>query len=127
MLDFGELLNGHFYLDLEGETGDRIDIAWGQTLIGGRVRPVVTWGGGGTAVGSLADRLILRGGRQRWERLHWEGFRYVQLIFRDLQRPLKLYRFAAVKRDPPLTVRGRFACSDEVLTWAWRATERTAA
>lgn len=127
VLDFGRLINGNFYLDVEGDDGAQVDIGYSQVLIGGRV-PTVLYGGDKAweaKAGNKADRVMLRQGRQTWESFHWEQVRYVQLTFRNLSRPLKVHRFGLIERDPPLPLRGRFVCSDPVLTELWAASERT--
>lgn len=129
ILDFGELMNAYVTLDLEGRGGEVVDMAWGQTLIEGRVLPVLYSRGEPDAEGKpnnlLANRYVLRQGRQQWETWHWQSFRYLQLTFRRLDGPLKLHRVVAVKSEQPLTERGRFRCSDPFLDKLFAATGKT--
>ena len=37
-------------------------------------------------------RLTLRDGVQTWEKFEWAGFRYLQLIFRPCERPMRCTR-----------------------------------
>lgn len=125
VLDFGELLNGHFVLDIEGSVGAIVDIGWGQQLVGGRLQPRVYLPAELHDL-SFADRLILRGGRQQWASFHYQSFRYVQLTFRNMDaKGVRLHSFHAKALESPLGRQGVFHCSDETLTWAWEAAERT--
>ncbi len=124
ILDFGEQLVGHLSLDIEGLGGEIVDMAWGQILVGGRVHsklyhPMKPGG----LFGSLgqASRYVLKPGRQYWESFHPVPARYLQVTFRDMDQPLKVYQLALVKSSPPLTVRSQFECSSESLTWSWQA------
>lgn len=129
ILDFGELVNGYVSLDLEGNEGAIVDIAWGQTLLDGRVPPVLYARTGSDAEGkpnSLhANRYFLREGRQQWETFQWQSFRYLQLTFRQLERPLKLYEVAAIRSGQPMTERGQFHCADPLLEKLFVSTGKT--
>ena len=123
VLDFGRMVNGYFRIDVEGEAGNVVDIAFGQTLTSdGKVMHMAY---SQRAWGAYADRYVLRDGRQQWETFHWRNFRYAMVIVRRLDKPLKLHaaRVAEINHGEPM--RGRFACSDETLTTVWDATTRT--
>ena len=124
ILDFGEQAVGHLSLDIEGSGGEIVDMAWGQILVCGRVHsklyhPMKPGG----LFGSLgqASRYILKPGRQYWESFHPVPARYLQVTFRNMDQPLRVYRLALVKSSPPLTVRSEFECSSDSLTWSWHA------
>jgi hypothetical protein len=112
ILDFGRELDAFGRIDVEGNEGAVIDVAYGERLIGGRVQPVVQGTG-------YADRYILRGGRQQHEVYDWKGYRYVQLTFRELTEPLKVHAVTANYFRYPLEPRGAFNCSDEKLARIW--------
>ena len=110
ILDFGEIINAYVSFDLEGNNGAIVDIAWGQTLIDGRVLPIPF-----SSIkknGMTAARYHLREGRQQWETFHWQNFRYLQVTFRKLNAPLTVYQIQAVKSGQPLIQKGEFDCSD---------------
>jgi len=123
VLDFGRLLNGHVRLDVEGDAGNVVDVAYGQTLT--RDGRVLHYPYQENMWGAYVDRYVLRDGRQQWESFYWRNFRYVELVFRRLDRPLKLHRFSVQQINHPVEQRGRFACSDETLNRVWDTTTRT--
>jgi hypothetical protein len=115
ILDFGSIENSFIDLDVEGNAGAEVDISWGETLVDGRVLPILVvkdeseWK-------LHAKKYTLREGRQRWESHHWQNFRYLQLTFRGLTRPLKVHSVRAIKSEQPLARRGWFRCSDPFIT-----------
>ena len=129
ILDMGDLMNGYFALEVDGQPGAIIDISYDQTLTDGRVVsvPLVNWNELGGTVGQLfkTDRLILRGGRQSWTGFQLRHLRYVQLTFRNLGGPLRLIKFGVIKEELPYAPYGAFRCSDAVLNRLWEADYRT--
>ena len=151
ILDFGELMNGHFLLDIETDEKDApdflpqdpmftlwsegkdrkgmVDIAWAQELVNGRVIPRLYPSDphpeGSGFDHSHALRFMMKKGRQTWENFHYHQFRYVQITFRNLTGPVKLHRFGAIRTTAPFEVKGLFKSSDPVLNWAWEASHRT--
>ena len=129
IIDFGKLMNAYIQLDVEGNEDAVIDIAWGQTLIDGRVLPLLYTRQApdqeGKPNAQLAARYYLAEGRQQWETFHWQNFRYLQLTFRRLDRPLKLHRIAAVRSFQPLDRRGTFRSSDSFLDNLFTANANT--
>ncbi len=119
MLDFGRLMNGRFELDVEGAAGSIVDIGFGGAMVGDRVllRPYQGH--------CHADRYILREGRQTWRSFHWKQFRYVHLVFRNLDSPLRLHAFRTIRTEHPLEQRGSFRCSDPFLNRLWKAATNT--
>jgi len=121
VLDFGRLVNGYFQLDVEGAAGSIIDIGYGQMMEDGRVlmRPYNPdiWG--------MANRYILKDGRQAWEGFHYRNFRYVRLTFRKLPGPVKIHGFTVKTSEYPAEPRGSFTCSDPLITELWQASKRT--
>ncbi len=129
IVDFGAIHNAYIAMDLEGNTDTTIDIAWGQTLIDGQVKPIVysrnDYDAAGTAEHQFAMRWTLRGGRQQLESMNYKNFRYLQVTVRDLTEPLKIHEIAAIESFVPMQQRGSFACSDPFLTELFAANLRT--
>jgi len=113
ILDFGREIAGYGWIDVEGNSGAIIDVAYGERLFAGRVQAVV----GGV---SFADRYILKQGRQWHEVYDWKGYRYVQLTFRNLREPLELHGVGATFTSYPVERTGTFECADEKMTEIWR-------
>jgi len=119
LLDFGGILNAFPRVDVEGSAGTIVDLTYGQELIGGRIAPI-------SSLGRFGDRCILRGGRQVWELFEYKNFRYLQLTVRNATDPVTIHCVSANTYRYPMTQRGRFACSDPVLTKTWQACVTTA-
>jgi hypothetical protein len=119
VLDFGRLVNAFLRVEVEASAGTIIDLTYGQELIGGRIAPV-------SGVGRFGDRCVLRGGRQVWETFEYRNFRYLQLTVRGAAAPVKIHRVSANTYRYPMRQRGRFTCSDPVLTKTWQACVTTA-
>jgi hypothetical protein len=112
ILDFGREIAAFGWLDVEGNEGAIVDVAYGERLIAGRVQSIVQNTG-------YADRLILREGRQRHEVYDWKGYRYVQLTFRELTRPLKLHAVGATFTGYPYEANGSFHASHALFDRIW--------
>jgi alpha-L-rhamnosidase len=129
IVDFDAIRNGYIAMDIEGNEGATVDVAWGQTLIDGRVPPILYSRGdrdsAGRADHQYALRWNLRGGRERFESMNYKSFRYLQVTVRDLTEPLKIHEVAAVRSFVPMKQRGKFACSDPFLTDLFAASLRT--
>jgi hypothetical protein len=113
ILDFGREITAYGWLEVEGNAGAVIDVAYGERLVAGRVQAVVQ-------DVHYADRYILKAGRQRHEVYDWKGYRYVQLTFRELTEPLRLHGVGATVTSYPLDAAGRFESSDALLDRVWR-------
>ena len=112
IVDFGREITAYGWLDVEGNADAVIDICYGELMRAGRVPAVVS----NTA---YVDRYILKEGRQRHRVYDWKGYRYVQLTFRNLTRPLKLYAVGADFTSYPLDPAGTFECSAPEMTRIW--------
>jgi len=113
ILDFGREIDAYGWIDVEGNAGAVVDVAYSEQLNAGRVQAV-------RQNAHYADRYILREGRQRHEVYDWKGYRYVQLTFRELTRPLIIHGAGATFTSYPVEPRGAFACSDSRVTDTWR-------
>lgn len=128
ILDFGRMISGNFFLDVECESpqGTAVDIGFSQVLLGERVPTLLYQSGTNSRYGNTAHRYLLQEGRQQWQSFFWEQARYVQVTFRNVgDAPVKVHAFGIIERDPVLPVKGAFACSDPLLNELWLATERT--
>jgi alpha-L-rhamnosidase len=118
IVDFGRQINGFIRLNLEGHAGQVVDFAWSQRLAANQVPPVLR-------LSRNADRLILKNGKNEWESFEYKNFRYLQLTFRNLYRPLKIDSVSAQEYSYPAPVEGNFESSDPFLNWIWKAATRT--
>lgn len=113
IFDFGREITGYTRFEVEGNAGAMIDVVHGELITAGRVQAMRQ----GT---HYADRYILREGRQRHEIYDWKGFRYIQLTFRNLTRPLMLHDLRVSFCSYPVTKAGRFKCEDKLLEQIWQ-------
>ncbi|OIN97053.1 hypothetical protein AUJ66_04495 [Candidatus Desantisbacteria bacterium CG1_02_38_46] len=115
VLDFGKEVSGFPRICLKGVDGGVIDFGYDEILIKNRVHP--TRGGG--AAGQ-SDRYIMKDGYQEHEQgFTWRGFRYIQLVFRNCAKPVKLYGVTLNHYCYPVSYRGAFKCSDPMLNRIW--------
>jgi len=119
ILDVGKLINGRVSFDIESHAGAMIDIGYGQILVNGRVIPYLS------RRTILADQYITKEGRQSFETFNWRHFRYVQMTFRKMQKPIKIHKIKMISESYPVERIGNFECSDEMLNWLWRACVET--
>ncbi len=115
VLDFGRTVSGYPHLVLDGPAGAVVDIAYSERLTDG----LVEVSRASAVTSQNVHRLILREGVQTWEQFQWAGFRYLQLIIRSCDRPLRLLKAAVNFTSYPVDRRGSFACSDPLLTRLW--------
>jgi hypothetical protein len=122
-LDFGRTYNAFPWLEFEAPAGAVVEIA-----AGGRMRPDgrVTWGDGHTSAWSRPARYVAAGGRQCWRVFEPRPVRVLQVVFRNLPEPLKVFSVKLISWEYPAEPRGSFACSDDVLTKLWQAGVETA-
>ena len=119
VLDFGRLVNARFGFRLDSSAGSVVDIGYAYRLDNGRVVPYVSYR---TA---MASQYITCDGLQQWQTFQWYHFRYVQLTFRNLKQPLKLFEVWAEKVEHPFERRGSFKCNDEVVNSVFHASRFT--
>src|SRR5437867_2474401 len=115
ILDFGRQLFGFPRVRLKATAGAVIDITYGQQLVGGRIPPGLPYG----------DRYIAREGEQIWEVFEYRQFRYLQITFRS-RKPVDVESVSLNAYQYPAEQRGRFECSDALLTKLWQACVDTA-
>ena len=119
ILDMGEIINGRIRFDVECASGSIIDMAYGQRLLE-TGKPEIY-----SSRISSADRYVAREGRQQWTSFAYRHFRYVQMTFRNLERPLAIHDLEAIADENPAPQSGEFECSDERVNWAWQAGVRS--
>ena len=114
---------GHFILDIaEAGGGEIVDIVYNEAMAKNDWLQFNSVIGGGA---QTASRYRCRPGAQRWETFHFNGMRYVAVIFRNVERPLKV-RFIGTRRvHANVESAGAFECSDKKLNAIWRMCRET--
>ncbi|HEY1447966.1 MAG TPA: alpha-L-rhamnosidase N-terminal domain-containing protein [Caulobacteraceae bacterium] len=124
LLDFGAIMTGYPMIEVEGQGGEVIEIACAEGLPG-------EWSPGGPPSDARITRkpwlghdahicrYRLRVGRQRFERFEWCAIRWMQLVVRDAPHGVTVRGLGANITNYPVEERGRFQCSDALLTRLW--------
>ncbi len=111
ILDFGRQVFGFPRVRLRSKQGAILDMTYGQQLINGRIPAALRYG----------DRYIARDGEQTWEIADYKQFRYLHLTVRSTYDPVQIESISVNTYRYPTAQRGRFQCSDPVLTQVWQA------
>ncbi|MEN6581089.1 MAG: family 78 glycoside hydrolase catalytic domain [Armatimonadota bacterium] len=114
-VDFGRLVVGYPALKIRDGGGGIVDVGYSDTLDdNGNIDP--------TKHDILqADRLILHGGRQEWQAFNRRAFRYMQLTFRDVARPVVIESVHIDCIAYPADQLSTFQSSDPILNDIWGA------
>ncbi len=121
--DFGEIVTGYIHLEFDGPAGATADVVYGERFQedGG----VKIFGGIAGFDVTPAHRYTLREGVQTWERFEWNGLRYLQVTYRNCQKPVHVLNVAIRTTEYPVEAIGEFACSDDLLNRIWSAGAKT--
>lgn len=113
ILDFGRQIFGFPRIRLSAEKGAMLDMTYGQEIYRGRMPFPIGY--------PMADRYITKEGEQTWELPEYKQFRYLHLTFRSMFSPIRIESISVDEYRYPAPQRGRFACSDPLLTKLWQA------
>jgi len=123
LLDFGKIMTGRPWFEIEARGGEEIEIACAEGLPGewtrgvgedSRPRPK-PWLGADTHLA----RYIARPGVQRFERFEWCAIRWMQVTVRRAPEGVIFRGLGANLVNYPVEARGRFASSDPTLDRLW--------
>lgn len=119
VLDFGKETSGFVRLKMNGVTGGIIDLGYSEVFENGRadILREGPW--------FFADRYIMKDGPQKWELFFWKGFRYLQLDFRNCNKPVEVESVSLNFTSYPVEYRGAFECSDDLLNKIWKVGRHT--
>ena len=124
LLDFGKIMTGRPWFEIEARGGEEIEIACAESLPGewrpggprddARPRPK-PWLGADTHL----CRYRAKAGVQAFERFEWCAIRWMQLTVRDAPEGVVFRGLGANLVNYPVEARGRFTSSDPVLDQLW--------
>jgi len=119
LADFRAEVNGRCEIDIDAPAGTILDIGYEEEAKDGRLSL--------TAFGyRFADRYILREGRQSSGNVFaYRGFRLVQIVLRNFDRPVTIHAIRGVQRRYPYPQAALFTCSDPLLDQIWKASVET--
>jgi hypothetical protein len=98
LLDFGKLVTGYPRIHVHSGKGGVMELLYGESLHLVRV-----------------DRIVLKGGPQVVGPFNRRTFRYLKLVFPEVNGRTELDRITMANDTYPVERRGAFACSDELL------------
>ena len=124
LLDFGKIMTGRPWFEIEARGGEEIEIACAEALPGewkpdgprddARPRPK-PWLGADTHL----LRYRAKPGVQAFERFEWCAIRWMQLTVRNAREGVVFRGLGANLVNYPVEARGRFTSSDPVLDQLW--------
>lgn len=127
VLDLGAVRAGHAILDIADAAGDEIiDFIYTEALDKSDAPLLIAEDSRSHSQEATADRYRCRPGPQRWEPFHLKGFRYLTLIFRNVEeRPLKIRHVGVRRVHADVQPLGSFECSDAQLNAIWNTSRET--
>ena len=126
LLDFGKIMTGRPWFEIEARGGEIIEIACAEGLPdewepggpGANARPTPKpWLGADAHL----FRYRAKGGVQTFERFEWCAIRWMQLTVRGAPDGVVFRGLGANLANYPVEARGRFSSSDSVLDQLWAA------
>ncbi len=124
-LDFGRILSGYPYFEIDATGGEVIEIGCTERLPGewfGAVSPNARIERR-PYLGTDAHlcRYVARAGVQRFQRFEWCAIRYMHVVVRNAPNGVTIRQLGAVETHYPVEEPGTFSCSDPMLTRLWAA------
>ncbi len=115
VLDFGRQVFGFPIVRIDAAAGAVVEIVMSPYFENQRIA---------TSLMRVGSRYIARDGKQTWQPFEYAQFRYLQIAVRGSQ-PVRIESVGVVLYEYPVEQRGRFECSDSVLTKVWQACVNT--
>lgn len=124
LFDFGRILTGRPYLELDARGGEVIEFAVSESLPGEfdpggpapdariEARPVL-------GLDAHVSRYVARPGRQVFETFEWDAVRWMQLTVRNAPQGLEIVRLGVTTTGYPAERQGDFQSSDSFLDRLW--------
>jgi len=116
IIDFGRQVFGFPKIKMTAPEGAVIDMITSPHLVEGRIA---------TGAMHLGSRYVARAGEQTWQHFEYRQFRYLEIAVRSGEA-VEIESVSLNAYEYPAERRGRFACSDPVLTKLWTACVDTA-
>lgn len=119
IFDFEAAVNGGLEIDIDAPSGTIVDIGFQEAMCDGRLKLAFE-------AYRFSDRYTLREGRQLTGTDFAErGFRMVEVVFRDFDRPIRVYGVTGIDRRYPYVSRGTFTCDDPRWERLWSVCDET--
>lgn len=124
LFDFGRLVTGYPFIEIDAKGGEIIDIAVAERLPGeydaagiaanARITPQPTIG-----LDAHVARYVCRPGRQRFERFEWSAIKWMQVSIRNAPDGIDIRSLGANVTNYPVEAKGAFQSSDPFLDRLW--------
>lgn len=119
--DLGKVRLGRPEIRLSAPPGTIVQVAYAESLTGGRVSPRIAACVGGDPLTCNLDHFVLRGGRQTLKPLHPKGGRFLELHIIGTADGIEVPKVVFEERTfYGERVEGSFSCKDERLAMIWR-------
>lgn len=105
LFDFGEIRNGMPKLDIQGPSGTVVDVVCAPYVINQKFSYQLL-------ESEYLDRIILSGKRDQWEATYFKPARYMAIIIRGGNVPVKIYAAGIHQITYPFTEKGTIQSSD---------------
>ncbi len=115
LLEFRKNVTGYMHLVVEGEKGTIIDMIPSEQVVANQVN------NGDSFSGKRGMSVTLRDGMQEFEQTLWDGFKAIMVKIRNVKNQIMIYRLNTVFTSYPYEEKGRFDCSNKMLTELWKA------
>ena len=123
IFNFRREIIGRFELDISASAGTIVDITHEEELWNNRLRADHTHT---SKSYHLADRYILRDGRQKiGNSLMERGFRLVQVVIRNFSSPVTIHNVRVIDRRYPFSAKASFNSNDSLLNKIWDVSSET--
>ena len=119
LYDFGRVVNGLPYLDIQGPVGTVVDIMCAPYVVDGQFTSEIV-------DSRLNDRIVLSGDRDKWEAVYFKPARYMALLVRKGNGPVQLNECGIRELSYPFELKGRLKTpADPWFETCWEAAART--
>jgi hypothetical protein len=119
LYDFGRVLNGLPYLDIQGPAGTVVDIMCAPYVVDQQFTSEIV-------DSRLTDRIVLSGNHDKWEAVYFKPARYMALLVRKGNGPVQLNECGIRELSYPFALKGRLKTpGDKWFEACWEAAART--
>lgn len=119
LYDFGRVVNGLPYLEIQGPAGTVVDILCAPYVVDGEFTSQIV-------DSQLTDRIVLSGDPDEWEAVYFKPARYMAVVVRKGTGPVRLDECGVRELAYPFELKGRLQTPDDPWFEAcWEAAART--
>jgi len=119
LFDFGEVFNARPQLDIQGPAGTVVNVLCAPYMVDDRFAAKIV-------DSDLIDRVVLSGRRDTWEAVYFKPTRYLGIVSRSSENPIKIYRAGVSRIEYPFETKGSFQSPGRPwLQRCWQAAAKT--